>query len=188
MHFQFDAVHVGKLDFSSLKNKILKRQQNNKYEEIWRNKLKKLRFRFRIIGIPIIQSVDDVQVLLDDHIVKSATMKGSPFIGPFEDEIIQWDVTLVSTLGQFEQRLHPSFRGLPCFETKSASQMGFRILLIIMTKRPATTGIFSTLELCWRCLLERWKRFFSKKYSFFTKFFNFSKFRNFLIFYQKISV
>ncbi|RUS73939.1 hypothetical protein EGW08_018296 [Elysia chlorotica] len=34
------------------------------------------------------------KVLLEDHIVKTMTMKGSPFIGPFEEEINQWDLML----------------------------------------------------------------------------------------------
>ncbi|XP_052779096.1 dynein axonemal heavy chain 3-like isoform X2 [Mya arenaria] len=45
-------------------------------------------------GISILGAPDDVQVLLDDHIVKTMTMKGSPFIGPFEEEINQWDAML----------------------------------------------------------------------------------------------
>ena len=46
--------------------------------------------------ISILASPDDIQVLLEDHIVKTTTMKGSPFIGPFEEEVNQWDITLVS--------------------------------------------------------------------------------------------
>ncbi|CAH1783206.1 unnamed protein product, partial [Owenia fusiformis] len=46
---------------------------------------------YKETGISILSAFDDVQVLMDDHVVKTTTMKGSPFIGPFEKDVTIWD-------------------------------------------------------------------------------------------------
>jgi len=51
--------------------------------------------QYRDTELKILSAVDDIQMLLDDHVVKTHTMKGSPFIEPFVDEIDAWENKLV---------------------------------------------------------------------------------------------
>ena len=53
---------------------------------------------YKDTDVSILSAIDDVQVLLDDHIVKTTTMKNSPFIKPFEKEVNDWDHRLVRQL------------------------------------------------------------------------------------------
>ncbi|MEQ2213412.1 Dynein heavy chain 3, axonemal, partial [Xenoophorus captivus] len=67
----------------------------DKMKKEWAN----LRFSFssyRDTDTKIVSAVDDVQLLLDDHIIKTQTMRGSPFIRPLEADCKTWEEKLLS--------------------------------------------------------------------------------------------
>ncbi|XP_012271492.1 dynein heavy chain 3, axonemal [Orussus abietinus] len=50
---------------------------------------------YRDTGISVMAAVDDIQMLLDDHILKSQSMRGSPFVKAFESEMQSWEDKLI---------------------------------------------------------------------------------------------
>ncbi|XP_059095302.1 dynein axonemal heavy chain 3-like [Tigriopus californicus] len=51
---------------------------------------------YRESGVSILSGVEDVQQMLDDHILKAQTMHSSAYIKPFEEEMREWEEKLIS--------------------------------------------------------------------------------------------
>ncbi|KOB75451.1 hypothetical protein OBRU01_07491 [Operophtera brumata] len=56
-------------------------------------------------GVGILSGLDDVQQQLDDHILKSQTMRGSPYVKAFEADMVAWEEKLISMQDILDQWL-----------------------------------------------------------------------------------
>lgn len=59
----------------------------------------------RDTGVGILSGLDDIQQQLDDHILKSQTMRGSPYVKAFESDMIAWEEKLISMQDILDQWL-----------------------------------------------------------------------------------
>nr|XP_031846529.1 dynein heavy chain 3, axonemal-like isoform X2 [Nomia melanderi] len=89
-------VHIGKLEeIASAAVKEHGLQQNlQKMKDEWSSIVFDLTL-YRETGVQILTAVDDIQVQLDDHILKAQTMRSSPFVKAFEQEMQQWEDKLL---------------------------------------------------------------------------------------------
>lgn len=60
---------------------------------------------WRDTGSFVLKNTDDTQTLLDDQIVKTQSMRSSPYIGPFEDRVQLWEKKLTTIQEVLDQWL-----------------------------------------------------------------------------------
>ncbi|EFJ50020.1 dynein heavy chain 6 [Volvox carteri f. nagariensis] len=102
---------------------------------------------WRSTGTTILRALDDVQMLLDDQIVKTQSMRASPYIGPFEDRVRLWEAKLSLTQETLDQWLRCQQGWLylePIFGSED-----------IMQQMPNEGRKFKAVDHTWRRTMEK---------------------------------
>ena len=96
---------------------------------------------FRDADAVILSSVDDIEILLDDHILKSQTMRGSPYVTYIEDDAKCWESKLVAMQHILEEWLQCQMNWMylePIFSSED-----------IMKQMPIEARNFKVIDRTW---------------------------------------
>ncbi|XP_041978336.1 dynein axonemal heavy chain 3 [Aricia agestis] len=105
---------------------------------------------YRDTGVGILSGLDDIQQQLDDHILKSQTMRGSPYVKPFEADVAAWEEKLISMQDILDQWLQCQATWMylePIFSSED-----------IMRQMPTEARNFRDVDKEWRAIMAATQR------------------------------
>ncbi|XP_025152566.1 dynein heavy chain 3, axonemal [Harpegnathos saltator] len=140
------TVHVGKLEeiSSSATKEYALQRSLYKMKEEWKDVYFDL-MPYRETGVFILTAVDDIQTLLDDHVLKAQTMRSSPFVKAFEREMQQWEEKLIAMQDIIDQWLLCQATWMylePIFSSED-----------IMRQMPSEARDFRKIDKTWRRIM-----------------------------------
>jgi len=101
---------------------------------------------YKNTGTSIVKGIDDIQTLLDDHVVKTQAIRGSPFVKPIEKEVRDWEAKLLYIQDLLEQWLNCQRSWLylePIFNSDD-----------IQRQMPGEAKRFAQVNTLWRATME----------------------------------
>lgn len=101
---------------------------------------------YKNTGTSVVKGIDDIQALLDDHIVKTQGIRGSPFVKPIEKEVKDWEAKLLYIQDLLEQWLNCQRSWLylePIFSSDD-----------IQRQMPSEAKRFGQVNVLWRSTME----------------------------------
>ncbi|KAJ9581293.1 hypothetical protein L9F63_023527, partial [Diploptera punctata] len=93
---KFDVISISAMKEKQLKENLVK--MLNEWTEIkfnlvvWKEK-----------EVLVLSQLDEIEAIMDDHLVKTLSMRGSAFVKPFEVEVRNWYLTLVRMIQTIEE-------------------------------------------------------------------------------------